>query len=236
MWTYFIITQVKISESGSVFRHSNGFAIFLYLFVYSISMTTFSFMFSVLFSKANVASATAGVVWFVLYVPYLCTIQFKTLWKFVGCIFTNSAMAYGFEIIQRLEGSGEGLQWSNFWRPLADYDDQMTVGITMCFILGEALLYLLIALCVEKAQPRNFGVPKKSASKSDVSNESINFEDEPQLQRIGVQVQNLGKNFGKKVACKNLTLNAYENQILVLLGHNGKMLLNYSYLSQSLSF
>lgn len=211
-----------MSESGSVFRHSNAFAIYLYLFVYSISMTTFSFLLSVIFSKANVASAAAGVVWFVLYVPYLCTMQFATLWKFVGCIFTNTAMAYGFEIIQRLEGIGDGLQWSNFWRPLADYNDQITVGITLCFILAEALLYLLIALCVEKAKPKHFGVPKKAAStESNVSDELNNFEDEPQSQRIGVQVKNLQKSFGKKVACKNLTLNAYENQITVLLGHNG---------------
>lgn len=180
-------------------------------------------MLSVLFSKANVASATAGAVWFVLYVPYLCTIQFETLWKFVACIGTNSAMAYGFEMIQRLEGNGIGLQWSNLFRPIADYDDQLTIGITICFVLGEALLYLLVALCVDRAKPKHFGIPKKSAMGSDANDESNNFEDEQQLQRIGVQVQNLGKTFGEKIACKNLNLNAYENQILVLLGNNGNL-------------
>lgn len=187
-------------------------------------MTTFSFMFSVLFSKANVASAAAGAVWFVLYVPYLCTIQFGTVWKFAACFGTNSAMSYGFELIQRLEGNGVGLQWSNLFRPIADFNDQMTIGTTMCFILGGALLYLLIALSVERAKPQNFGIPKKDtiATESGANVEAINFEDEPQSQRIGVQVQNLGKTFGDKVVCKNLNLNAYENQILVLLGNNGK--------------
>lgn len=213
---------MEFTESGSVFRNSNGFAIFLYLFVYSISMTTFSFMMSVFFSRANVASAAAGVVWFALYVPYICTIPLAATWKIGGCIFTNTAMAYGFEIIQRWEESRHGLQWSNFWHPSPDSDNQMTVGMTMCFIAAEAMIYLLIALSVEKLKPRNFGVPKKSASASDsVSDNSNNFEDEPQGQRIGVQVKNLGKTFGKKVACKNLTFNAFENQITVLLGHNG---------------
>lgn len=183
-------------------------------------------MCSVLFTRANVASAAAGIVWFVLYIPYLCAIQLDPLWKFVGCIFTNSAMAFGFQLIIRLEASGEGLQWSNFWRPFNDYDNQMTVGIALCFILGEALLYLLIALSVEKAKPRYFGIPKKSADiASDVSNGSINFEDESQFQRIGVQVKNLGKTFGKTVACKNVSLNLYEGQITVILGNNGMILI-----------
>lgn len=215
--------QMKISGSSPIFRNSDGSAIFVFLFVYSISITTFSFMLSVLFSRPNVASAAAGMAWFFSYVPYLCALQFDTLWKFVACIFTNSAMAFGFQLIIRLEGSGVGLQWSNFWQPFNDYDSQITVGISMCFMLGEALLYLLIALYVDKSKPRNFGVPKKSAtiSSSHAADASNNFEDEPQFQRIGVQVKSLAKTFGKKVACKNLSLNMYENQITVLLGHNG---------------
>lgn len=181
-------------------------------------------MLSVLFARPNVASAAAGMMWFILYVPYLCALQFGTAWKFVACIFTNSAMAFGFQLIIQLEGNGVGLQWSNIWRTIPDYDNKMTVGFAICFMLGEALLYLLIALLVDKGHPRNLGVPAKSASiaSSDTANAAINFEDEPQFQRIGVQVKSLGKTFDKKVACQNLSLNVYENQITVLLGHNGK--------------
>lgn len=135
-------------------------------------------------------------------------------------------MAFGFNVIIRLEASGEGLQWSNLWRPFNDYDKQMTAGITMCFMLGEAVLYLLIALYMEKAKPRNFGIPKKpapTAAAPDANDASNNFEDEPQFQRIGVQVKNLAKSYGKKVACKNFSMNIYENQISVLLGHNGSI-------------
>lgn len=37
----------------------------------------------------------------------------------------------------------------------------------------------------------------------------------------GVRIQGLTKNFGKKMAVKNLHLNMYEDQITALLGHNG---------------
>jgi ATP-binding cassette subfamily A (ABC1) protein 3 len=46
-------------------------------------------------------------------------------------------------------------------------------------------------------------------------------EEEPINLRIGIKIRNLSKKFGNKVAVKNLSLNLYENQITVLLGHNG---------------
>lgn len=219
----FIFVQVKVSDSGSIFRHSDGFALFSYLLVYSIAMTTFSFMLSAIFSRANVASGAAAALWFLSYVPYLCTIQCGTLSKLIACVGTNSAMAFGFEMIHRLEANGVGLQWSNFSRPIPDSDDQLTVGITMGCMVGEAIIYLLIALVVEAKTPQSFAVSKKpiAATQSDSNDESINFEDESQFQGICMQVKNLAKSFGDKVACKNLSLNAYKNQITVLLGNNG---------------
>lgn len=47
------------------------------------------------------------------------------------------------------------------------------------------------------------------------------FESEPDNLKAGIKVQNLRKVFDKKVAVKSLSLNMFENQITVLLGHNG---------------
>ncbi|CAG0888027.1 unnamed protein product, partial [Cyprideis torosa] len=59
------------------------------------------------------------------------------------------------------------------------------------------------------AEPRN---PKTSLDL---------FEDEPKNLRAGIQIKNLRKEFGKVVAVKDVSLNCYEDQITVLLGHNG---------------
>lgn len=47
------------------------------------------------------------------------------------------------------------------------------------------------------------------------------FEAEPEHLKAGIKVQNLRKVFDKKVAVKSLNLHMFENQITVLLGHNG---------------
>lgn len=121
-------------------------------------------MMSVFFSKANTAAAVSGLMWFILYVPFSFTqqnyVQLSMRAKMFACISSNTAMAYGFQLILRFEGTGEGLQWSNFWRPVT-VDDTLTVGITMCMMLLTSVVYLLIALYVEKVLPGNYGVPAK---------------------------------------------------------------------------
>lgn len=72
--------------------------LWLFLFVYTISMTMYCFMLSVLFSKANTAAITAGIGWFVLYMPYVLS-QTTLTSKLIACVFSNAAMAHGCRII-----------------------------------------------------------------------------------------------------------------------------------------
>ncbi|UXI18727.1 anaphase-promoting complex [Sarcoptes scabiei] len=52
-------------------------------------------------------------------------------------------------------------------------------------------------------------------------NKAKYFEAEPKKLRVGIQANELRKEFAVKVAVKNVTLNVYHGQITVLLGHNG---------------
>lgn len=56
---------------------------------------------------------------------------------------------------------------------------------------------------------------------STAANEGHLFEPEPFNLKAGVQITNLRKVFHKKVVVNDLSLNMYENQITLLLGHNG---------------
>lgn len=47
------------------------------------------------------------------------------------------------------------------------------------------------------------------------------MEAEPEGLRAGVEIRNLRKVFGKKVAVENTSLKMYDGQITALLGHNG---------------
>lgn len=215
-------------------------------------MTTYCFMLSVFFSKANTAAAVAGLVWFVLYVPFSFTqqnyAQMSLASKFTVCLSSNTAMAYGFQLILRFEGNGEGLQWSNFWRPV-NVDDDLTVGLTMCLMLVTSCIYMLITLYVEKVMPGSYGVPEKwyfplsiefwfgtseyigvedsfdSSNDDKGDKHNLNFEPDPQNRNAGVRVKNLRKVYAnKKVACHIKRLLLFDDQITVLLGKSYKMI------------
>lgn len=229
----------------SVFTNSNWLALWVFMLTYVMSITTFCFMMSVLFSKANTAATITGLLWFVFLAPYsFVQPNYSTLSlaaKMLTCLFHNSGMSFGFLLIFGHEGNNEGLQWSNFWTPTT-IDDNFTVGHVTVMLLVAALLYLLIALYVEQIFPGEFGVPKKwyfpiakllprgkggVVDVDDVVNESRlnnadNFEADPQGKRAGIRTQGLRKVYGnKKVAVQGLSMSMYDDEITILLGDNG---------------
>lgn len=143
-------------------------------------------------------------------------------------------------MVIRYEGTQEGLQWHNIFKPVT-VDDQFHLGYVLFMLLFDAFLYLLIALYVEKIFPGDYGVAEKwnfpftakfwcgnpeyvgvvdSNSESDQDNE--NFEMEPKNRIVGVKTKSLRKVFdNNKVAVEGLNLRMYQDQITVLLGHNG---------------
>ncbi|XP_053679934.1 phospholipid-transporting ATPase ABCA3-like [Anopheles nili] len=228
----------------AIFEYAQWTIVWFYLFVFSITTICFCFMVSTFFSKANIAAGIAGLLWFILIVPY--NIAFSNYddmtagAKLAICLFSNSAMSFGFMLMMRHEGTATGLQWSNLFDPVS-VDDDFSVGDTMIMLLVDAFIYLMIALYVEKVFPGDFGIAepwyflytkkfwcKDSQQKPEVIPVGFNFKDPPNIERepenkyAGIKIRKLRKEFKKnKVAVQGLDLNMYEDQITVLLGHNG---------------
>lgn len=197
-------------------------------------------MLSVFFSKANTAAAMSGLVWFIFYAVYMFSAErYEELTlqsKLLTSIFSNTAMAFGFQLIVRFEGTGEGLQWNNVWRPVS-VDDNLTVGYLIVMLLFDAAFYLLIALYVEQIYPGDYGIAKPwyfpigmCFQSDDVwhdddgqdAADSKHFENDPVGKKAGIRVRNLRKVYRNgKVAVEGLTMNMFNDQITVLLGHNG---------------
>lgn len=226
----------------SVFTHSDWSALWVFLFVYSISTVMYCFMLSVFFAKANTAAAVSGITWFISYAVYTFTQQAYDqmyLWeKLLLCLLSNTGMAFGFQIILRFEGTGEGMQWENMWKPVT-VDDDLALAHVILMLMAASALYLLVTLYVEQILPGDYGVPKPwyfpitrtfwcgpapaieiEDGKNQLDPDS--FERDPAGMKVGIQLRGLGKQYAnKKVAVKSLTLNMFDDQITVLLGHNG---------------
>jgi len=58
-------------------EYSDGFVLFLFLTVFTVATIIQCFMFSVFFSRANLAAACAAIFYFIGYLPYALVVQWE---------------------------------------------------------------------------------------------------------------------------------------------------------------
>ncbi|KAI1884433.1 hypothetical protein AGOR_G00226350 [Albula goreensis] len=242
---------IKVSPNGAVLTYSDPTLVFVFLLTFAVSTINFSFMISAFFSRANVAAAAGGFIYFLSYIPYVF------LWprydllshaqKVSACLISNVAMAMGAQLVGMFEGKGTGIQWHNLFDPVT-VDDDFSLAHVMGLLLLDAVLYGLVAWYVEAVFPGEYGVPlpwyffllpsywcgtprvalvkeKEEEEDAEKALKGEYIEEEPAGLVSGVKIKHLAKVFkvGNKTreAVRDLTVNMFEGQITVLLGHNG---------------
>uniref|UniRef100_A0A8C5GNT7 ABC transporter domain-containing protein n=1 Tax=Gouania willdenowi TaxID=441366 RepID=A0A8C5GNT7_GOUWI len=246
-----LLLCIHVKPNGAVLTSSDPTLIFIFLLVFTVATINFSFMISAFFSRANVAAAAGGFLYFISYLPYLF------LWprydllshaqKVSACLISNVAMAMGAQLIGMFEGKGTGIQWSNLFDSVT-VDDDFSMAQVLCLLLFDAVLYGLVAWYVEAVFPGEYGVPLPSyffllpsywcsSPHMFLVNEKEEEEDpekalkgefieaEPSGLVSGIKIKHLAKKFkvGNKTrqAVRDLTVNMFEGQVTVMLGHNG---------------
>ncbi|XP_048101265.1 phospholipid-transporting ATPase ABCA3 [Alosa alosa] len=242
---------VKVSTKGAVLTYSDPTLVFVFLLVFAVATINFSFMISSFFCRANVAAAAGGFIYFLSYLPYVFLWPRYDLLshaqKVSACLISNVAMAMGAQLIGMFEGKGTGVQWSNLFQPVS-VDDDFSLAQVMGLLLLDAVLYGMLACYMETVFPGEYGVPRpwyyfllpsywcstprvallKEKEEEEDAEKALKgefIEEEPAGLVSGVKIKHLAKIFkvGNKTkeAVRDLTLNMFEGQITVLLGHNG---------------
>uniref|UniRef100_A0A8C2W134 ATP binding cassette subfamily A member 3 n=1 Tax=Chinchilla lanigera TaxID=34839 RepID=A0A8C2W134_CHILA len=245
-----VLFCVKVKKDVAVLSRSDPSLVLVFLLCFAISSISFSFMVSTFFSKANMAAAVGGFLYFFTYIPYFFVAphyNWMTLnQKLLSCLLSNVAMAMGAQLIGKFEAKGTGIQWQNLLSPV-NVDDDFCFGQVLGMLLLDSVFYGLVTWYVEAVFPGQFGVPQpwyffllpsywcgnprmvvgKEEEDSDPEKalRTEYFEAEPEDLVAGIKIKHLSKVFQvgnkEKAAVKDLSLNLYEGQITVLLGHNG---------------
>uniref|UniRef100_A0A8C5LJQ5 ABC transporter domain-containing protein n=1 Tax=Jaculus jaculus TaxID=51337 RepID=A0A8C5LJQ5_JACJA len=229
-----------------VLQHSDPTLVAAYFMCFAISSVSLGFMTSTFFNKASLAISVSGFLHFLTFFPYLVVYGWYTQISFSGklalCLITNTALAFGTDLICKMEMKGQGARWGNFFSKVSP-DDDLTLAHIMAMFLISAFLYGLVAWYVDAVFPGTYGIPKpwnfflqKSYWFGEVPLENIEdqlsevsqsdyVEAEPVDLVAGIRIQHLNKEFTLNnstiLAVKNLSLNLYEGQITVVLGPNG---------------
>uniref|UniRef100_A0A2R5LDX6 ATP-binding cassette sub-family A member 2 n=1 Tax=Ornithodoros turicata TaxID=34597 RepID=A0A2R5LDX6_9ACAR len=154
-------------KSGRVLTYSNPFIFFLVLETFVIANITFSFLVSVLYSKAKLAAACAGIIYFLSYVPYMYIAvreeaahdNIPAWLKTLASLLSTTAFGLGAKYFAFYEEVGAGVQWSNLGvSPLED--DSFSLAHVASMMLADALLYSFLVWYIENVHPGSYGLPK----------------------------------------------------------------------------
>ncbi|XP_050970826.1 phospholipid-transporting ATPase ABCA1 isoform X1 [Labeo rohita] len=235
-----------ILKYGKVLRYSDPSVIFVFLLVFCVATVMQCFFISVFFSRANLAAACGGLIYFLLYLPHVLCYAWRDVLGFGAKIATSLlscvAFGYGCENFSRYEEQGIGIQWSNI-RVSPQENDRYSFIVSIFMMLFDAFIYWILTWYIENVYPGQYGIPKPwyfpftssywcgtrvgSDAEPDLLHEMENqkgfLEKPPPGMKPGVCIRNLVKVYktGNKLAVDGLSLDFYQDHITSFLGHNG---------------
>uniref|UniRef100_A0A8C6VCT3 P-type phospholipid transporter n=1 Tax=Naja naja TaxID=35670 RepID=A0A8C6VCT3_NAJNA len=215
---------------GKVLRYCNPQVLFLFLLTFATASIMQCFLLSTFFSKANLAAACSGVIYFTLYLPHILCFVWQD-WlplkiKIMVSFLSPVAFGFGTEYLSRYEEQGLGLHFL----------------LSMEIMVFDSFVYGLLAWYLDNVFPGDYGIPRswnfplqrsywfglghpKTEKTTTADGELSNpyFEVEPSGLKPGVSIQNLVKIYPNcsKPAVDGMTVTFYEGQITAFLGHNG---------------
>ncbi|XP_007567735.1 ATP-binding cassette sub-family A member 1-like isoform X1 [Poecilia formosa] len=237
---------VMLLKMGNLLPYSDSGVVFLFLGSFGVVTIMQCFLISTLFSRANLAAACGGIIYFTLYLPYVLCVAWQDYVgfgaKLVVSLLSPVAFGFGCEYFALFEEQGVGIQWSNLLAsPLEEDSYNLTTSI--CLMLFDAVLYGIMTWYIEAVFPGQYGIPRpwyfpftRTYWCGEKENQNINtplskkgnadavcIEEDPSHIDPGVYIENLVKIYshGNKLAVDGLTLKFYEGQITSFLGHNG---------------
>ncbi|XP_056234951.1 phospholipid-transporting ATPase ABCA1 isoform X2 [Seriola aureovittata] len=236
---------IALLKWGDILPYSDPGVVFFFLMAFATATIMQCFLISTFFSKANLAAACGGLIYFSLYLPYVLCVAWRDHLNTTHRVFASflSPVAFGFgcEYFSQYEEQGVGIQWHNLRSSPVEGDSySFTISIIMLYV--DAFIYATAAWYIEAVFPGEFGIPRPwyfifqinywggvpleagmpiPAAPSEQDEDHI--EPEPSNLIMGVSIRNLVKIYkkGGKLAVNHLNLKFYEGQITSFLGHNG---------------
>ncbi|CAI5730665.1 unnamed protein product [Hyaloperonospora brassicae] len=151
------ILQALVGLAG-LFSNSSVVLIFLFFFLFSLSVLAYGFMISTIFSKARVGAFVGMVLFFLMYfVSAAFTPESAEGPKIAGCILSPVALSLGVTFLSNLEATGTGANFSN----ASVLNENFRLSTSLLMFAIDTVLYTLLGLYFEKVVPKEHGTTLK---------------------------------------------------------------------------
>ncbi|XP_024118032.1 retinal-specific phospholipid-transporting ATPase ABCA4 [Oryzias melastigma] len=150
-----------IVMGGKVLNYSDPVLVFFFLLTFTVATIMQCFLMSVFFSKANLAAACSGIIYFTLYLPHILCFAWQDRitknMKLAASLLSPVAFGFGTEYLSRYEEQGLGLQWNNIQTsPLEKDSYSFSTSILMMTL--DAVLYAVLAWYLDNVFPGQYGI------------------------------------------------------------------------------
>nr|XP_023696475.1 ATP-binding cassette sub-family A member 2 isoform X2 [Paramormyrops kingsleyae] len=162
-----VTALTAILKYGRVLMHSDPFIIWLFLTVYAVATIMFCFLVSVIYSKAKLASACGGIIYFLSYVPYMYVAireevahdRITAFEKCIASLMSTTAFGLGSKYFALYEVAGVGIQWRTINQSPVEGDD-FNLLLSMVMLIIDATVYGVLTWYIEAVHPGMFGLPR----------------------------------------------------------------------------
>ncbi|XP_075038451.1 retinal-specific phospholipid-transporting ATPase ABCA4 isoform X2 [Mixophyes fleayi] len=148
---------------GGILHYSNPLILFFFLMAFTLSTIMQGFLMSVFFSKANLAAACSGVIYFTLYLPHILCFAWQDRMTFklktIASLLSPVAFGFGTEYLSRYEEQGLGLQFGNIRKSPVE-GDEYSFLFSIFMMLFDAFVYWVFAWYIDHVFPGEYGIPK----------------------------------------------------------------------------
>jgi len=168
--TGLVFIMTTILHVFNVLKYSDPTVVFIFFWMFSAASVSLSMLISAFFSRAKVAAACAGMIYYGLYMPYSFYTKYEEVMsleeKNCLCLLSSTGMGIGMSMIAKWELVEEGIQWSNLASRLpvtysgaVPADNHSLLHVIMMLAV-DVVLYQLLAWYVEKVKPGTLGLPQ----------------------------------------------------------------------------
>ena len=150
-----------ILKYGRILPKAEFSVLIVFLTCFVLATITQCFLISVFFNRANLAAAAGGIIYFLLYLPYIVLTNFASVVEVyqIGLVSLSSTVGFGYgcSIISAYELQGVGVNWKNFYEiPLAAKNG-VTLNFFCLILLCDSFIYMILAWYIENVWPGEFG-------------------------------------------------------------------------------
>ena len=158
----FIITSgaLVILLHFTVLPHTDVSLLLAFFVTFAMSQITLGFLMTVFFSKAKLAGVLGPILLFALTMPRYAFYSSDSgaggsdsnvLPKTFVSLLSPTAFTFGADLLMQYEGANLHFGWDNLW------DDPFSMGRVLIFLVGDFMLYALLAWYLDHVVPNEYG-------------------------------------------------------------------------------